>query len=91
MPERLDSKVALITGTGGGQGRAAALAFTAAGAKVVGADLDATENDRTLELVHAAGGTMAAMGAPLRLHALMRLIRRSSHARQDAAWRSSWA
>jgi NAD(P)-dependent dehydrogenase (short-subunit alcohol dehydrogenase family) len=62
MPGRLDGKIALITGTGGGQGRAAALAFTAVGAKVVGCDLDATENDKTLELVHAAGGTMTAMG-----------------------------
>ena len=36
---RLEGKVALITGTGGGQGRAAALLFAAEGATVVGCDL----------------------------------------------------
>ena len=35
----LEGKVALITGTGRGQGRSAALAFTREGAKVVGVDL----------------------------------------------------
>jgi NAD(P)-dependent dehydrogenase (short-subunit alcohol dehydrogenase family) len=66
MAGRLDGKVALITGTGGGQGRAAALAFTAEGAKVVGCDLDAGANGRTVELVEAAGGTITAM-APVDL------------------------
>ncbi len=66
MPGRLDGKVALITGTGGGQGRAAALAFTAEGAKVVCCDLDATENERTLKLVEDAGGTITGM-APIDL------------------------
>jgi NAD(P)-dependent dehydrogenase (short-subunit alcohol dehydrogenase family) len=66
MPGRLDGKVALITGTGGGQGRAAALAFTAEGARVVGCDLDASENERTLKLVEEAGGTMTGM-APIDL------------------------
>jgi NAD(P)-dependent dehydrogenase (short-subunit alcohol dehydrogenase family) len=36
---RLDGKIALITGTGGGQGRAAAVLFAKEGAKVVGCDL----------------------------------------------------
>lgn len=55
---RLDGKVALITGTGGGQGRAAAVAFAAAGAKVVGCDVKAEGNQETVALVEAAGGTM---------------------------------
>ena len=38
---RLDGKVALITGTAGGQGAAAARLFAAEGATVVGCDLDA--------------------------------------------------
>ena len=38
---QLEGKVALITGTGGGQGRAAALMFAEAGAIVVGCDLNA--------------------------------------------------
>jgi NAD(P)-dependent dehydrogenase (short-subunit alcohol dehydrogenase family) len=66
MAGRLDGKVALITGTGGGQGRAAAELFCAEGAGVVGCDLNAAENARTVELVHAAGGEMAGM-APVDL------------------------
>src|SRR5687768_16718870 len=66
MAGRLDGKVALITGTGGGQGRAAAELFCAEGASVVGCDLNAAENARTVELVRAAGGEMAGM-APVDL------------------------
>ena len=39
---RLTGKRVIITGTGDGQGRAAALRFTAEGARVVGCDLNAT-------------------------------------------------
>ena len=38
---RLADKVALITGTAGGQGRAAALRFAAEGATVAGCDVKA--------------------------------------------------
>jgi meso-butanediol dehydrogenase/(S,S)-butanediol dehydrogenase/diacetyl reductase len=54
----LDGKVVLITGTGGGQGRAAALLFAEAGCKVVGCDVKEEGAAETLELVTAAGGTM---------------------------------
>ncbi|WP_227698480.1 SDR family NAD(P)-dependent oxidoreductase [Sphingomonas hengshuiensis] len=37
---RLAGKIALITGTAGGQGRAAARAFAREGAKIVGCDLN---------------------------------------------------
>ena len=40
MTGRLAGKVALITGTAGGQGRAAALLFAAEGATVVGTDVN---------------------------------------------------
>jgi meso-butanediol dehydrogenase/(S,S)-butanediol dehydrogenase/diacetyl reductase len=66
MARRLDGKVVLITGTGGGQGRAAAELFCAEGATVVGCDLDAVENTRTVELVKEAGGEMVGM-APVDL------------------------
>jgi meso-butanediol dehydrogenase / (S,S)-butanediol dehydrogenase / diacetyl reductase len=63
---RLAGKVALITGTGGGQGRSAALLFAAEGATVVGCDLKADGAAETLELVRAAGGRMDST-APLDL------------------------
>lgn len=59
MAGRLDGKVALITGTGGGQGRAAAELFCAEGAKVAGCDVNAEANQRTVESVTRAGGEMA--------------------------------
>ncbi|MFG2966863.1 MULTISPECIES: SDR family NAD(P)-dependent oxidoreductase [unclassified Streptomyces] len=55
---RLAGKVALITGTAGGQGRAAALLFAAEGAVVVGTDVNADGAKETVELVRAAGGRM---------------------------------
>jgi NAD(P)-dependent dehydrogenase (short-subunit alcohol dehydrogenase family) len=58
MTSRLAGKLALITGTAGGQGRAAALAFTEAGATVVGCDVNAEASEETLALVRAAGGSM---------------------------------
>ncbi|TAJ72780.1 MAG: SDR family oxidoreductase [Phenylobacterium sp.] len=54
----LDGKIALITGTAGGQGRVACLAFAREGAKVVGCDLQDAGNAETVRLVRAAGGEM---------------------------------
>ena len=59
-------KVALITGTGGGQGRAAAVKFAEEGALVIGCDLFKDGNRETVELVKAAGGSMTGM-APVDL------------------------
>jgi meso-butanediol dehydrogenase / (S,S)-butanediol dehydrogenase / diacetyl reductase len=58
MTSRFAGRVVLITGTGGGQGRAAALAFAREGATVVGCDVQARNNEQTVELVRAAGGRM---------------------------------
>jgi NAD(P)-dependent dehydrogenase (short-subunit alcohol dehydrogenase family) len=63
---RLEGKVALITGTGGAQGRAAALRFAAVGARIVGCDRDVTGDEETVKLVHDAGGQMTSL-APLDL------------------------
>ena len=54
---RLEGKVALITGTAGGQGRAAALAFAREGAAIVGCDVKAAESRETVAMVEANGGT----------------------------------
>jgi meso-butanediol dehydrogenase / (S,S)-butanediol dehydrogenase / diacetyl reductase len=63
---RLDGKIALISGTARGMGRAAALEFAARGAAVFGCDLDEKANAETVDLVTAAGGRMAAL-APVDL------------------------
>jgi len=63
---RLDGKIALITGTAGGQGRAAALLFAREGAKVVGCDLKAPGAEETVALVRRAGGQIVSM-APVDL------------------------
>jgi len=49
-------KVALITGGGGGIGRAAAISFAGRGAKVVVVDHDATAGEASAELVRQRGG-----------------------------------
>ncbi|WP_319520524.1 SDR family NAD(P)-dependent oxidoreductase [uncultured Martelella sp.] len=55
---RLDNKVVFITGTAGGQGRAAALLFAKEGAHVIGCDLKEKEAAETVEMVRAQGGKM---------------------------------
>lgn len=66
MAGRLAGKIALITGTGGGQGRAAARLFAAEGARVVGCDVKVEGAAETVEMVKAAGGEMVSL-APLDL------------------------
>jgi len=53
---RLDGKVALITGIGGGMGREAARRFAAEGARVVGCDLNAEGLEETVRIVREQGG-----------------------------------
>jgi NAD(P)-dependent dehydrogenase (short-subunit alcohol dehydrogenase family) len=53
---RLASKVALITGAGNGMGRAAAVLFSAEGARVVVADYAEDGGVATVEMVRQAGG-----------------------------------
>jgi meso-butanediol dehydrogenase / (S,S)-butanediol dehydrogenase / diacetyl reductase len=58
---RLDGKVALVTGIGGGMGRTAALMFCSAGARVVGCDLNAPGCEETVRLAKEAGADLTAM------------------------------
>ena len=59
MSNRLSGKVCIITGTGGGIGREAALTFAREGALVVGCGLFVEE--ATVAAVRAAGGTMVSV------------------------------
>ena len=54
---RLEGKVSIITGGGGGMGRVAAQLFAAQGAKVVVAEYSEAAGAETVDLVRAAGGT----------------------------------
>ena len=58
---RLEGKVALITGTGSGQGQAQQLKFAQEGALVVGCDLNEQGSKETVALVEQAGCTMTSM------------------------------
>ncbi|WP_107657324.1 SDR family NAD(P)-dependent oxidoreductase [Nocardia suismassiliense] len=58
---RIDGKVALITGVAGGQGRAASILFARAGASVVGCDLVVDGTAETARLVREAGGVMSTL------------------------------
>jgi NAD(P)-dependent dehydrogenase (short-subunit alcohol dehydrogenase family) len=66
MPGRLADKVCVVTGSGGGMGRATALTFAREGALVVGCDVAVEPAEQTLELVRAAGGQMVSL-QPCRL------------------------
>lgn len=61
MARMLEGKIALITGTGGGQGRAAALRFAAEGARVVGCDVKVEGAKKTVEMVRTGSGEMVSL------------------------------
>ncbi len=58
---RFKDQVVLISGTGGGQGRVAALSFAREGARVVGCDIAVAASLETTRLVTEAGGEMISL------------------------------
>ena len=59
---RVAGKVVLLTGIGGGQGRAAALLFAREGALVVGCDIDGDTAGETVRLADEAGHPVTSLG-----------------------------
>ena len=62
MAGMLDGKTVLITGGGGGIGRAAALAFAREGARIALADANRNAAQDTVAMVNATGGQVLALG-----------------------------
>jgi len=60
-PDYFHDKTIIITGAGGGIGRATALIFACEGANVVCADIDPHSARRTAETIQQAGGKALAV------------------------------
>ncbi len=66
---RLKDKVSIITGSGGGMGRVAALRFAAEGSHVVVADVDYAAAEETVRQVRGAGGEAVPVRADVSIEA----------------------
>jgi NAD(P)-dependent dehydrogenase (short-subunit alcohol dehydrogenase family) len=74
MAGLLDGKAALITGGGGGIGRATALAFAREGARVAVADIAADAARETVALVNAGGGQAISLAGEVASDAEVRAL-----------------
>lgn len=93
-PVSTDARVALITGGGGGIGRAACLEFARKGYRIALCDLDAARAEASAEAVRAAGGEAAHFITDIsdsaQVQALMSAIK-SRYGRLDAAFNNAGA
>jgi NAD(P)-dependent dehydrogenase (short-subunit alcohol dehydrogenase family) len=92
MVGMLDGKSALITGGGGGIGRAAALAIAREGARIAVADLMAEAARETVALVNAAGGQAISLSGDMSrdadVHAMIKAVV-GAHGRLDCAFNNA--
>src|SRR6516164_9570790 len=92
MAGMLDGKSALITGGGGGIGRATALAFAREGARVAVADLVEEAARETVALVNAAGGQAISLAGDVSQDADVRSMTAamiSTYGRLDCAFNNA--
>ncbi|HEX9403405.1 MAG TPA: SDR family oxidoreductase [Steroidobacteraceae bacterium] len=88
----LQGKALIVTGAGGGIGRAASMVLAAAGAKVVVSDIVEGTGQATVDAVQRAGGTALFVKADLASEADVRaLVERavSAHGRLDGAFNNA--
>jgi NAD(P)-dependent dehydrogenase (short-subunit alcohol dehydrogenase family) len=92
MPGMLEGKSVLITGGGGGIGRATALAFAREGARVAAADLASQAAEETVALINQAGGqAMSLTGDITRADVVRESIAKvvATHGRLDCAFNNA--
>jgi NAD(P)-dependent dehydrogenase (short-subunit alcohol dehydrogenase family) len=70
---RLEGKVALITGAGGGMGREACAVFAGEGARIAAVDIDGTGLEETSGAVRTAGGEIATFVADVAVEEQIRV------------------
>jgi NAD(P)-dependent dehydrogenase (short-subunit alcohol dehydrogenase family) len=66
---RMEGKIAVVTGVGSGIGRGVATMFAKEGAKIIGADFNPVEGQKTIDAINAAGGEATFVEANLRVKA----------------------